>query len=211
MGLNAAYLQKRGHSLNQALSVVAANNTLGFIGHMLLFLVIFLASGSEVLGFHPHFNLRALYVTVGIIAIFVVNLLVFRKLRRRVFSSTWSVLQGMLEYQERPRQASLALVLSMGLTTLYALTLYVSGLALGVHIGFAAVFLVFTVATFIGTITPTPGGLIGIEAALVAGFTAYGIDTGHALAITLLYRFVTYWLPIIPGFFAFRHVQRRYL
>lgn len=51
--------------------------------------------------------------------------------------------------------------------------------------------------------------MIGAEAGLVAGFVAYGIPADRALAIALLYRFLTYWLPLLPGFVAFVIVQRR--
>lgn len=211
MGLNAAFLQKRGHSLNQALSVVAANNTLGFIGHMLLLVLVLIISGGTIMGFEPHISMKAVYVAVAIIGFLIGNLIVFRNLRMRILRSAWSVLLGVLEYRDRPKRASLALACSMALTLLYAAALYVSSSALDIHISFAVTFLIFTVATFVGTITPTPGGLVGLEAALVAGFTAYGVDPGSALAIALLYRFITYWLPMIPGFFAFRYVQRQYL
>ena len=53
-----------------------------------------------------------------------------------------------------------------------------------------------------GTATPTPGGLVGAEAGLFTGFTAYGVSVLDAGAAVLLFRLVTYWLPLFPGLLA---------
>ena len=45
-------------------------------------------------------------------------------------------------------------------------------------------------------------GLGALEAALVAGLTGVGMDSGVAVAAVLSYRLVTYWLPILPGWLA---------
>jgi uncharacterized protein (TIRG00374 family) len=61
------------------------------------------------------------------------------------------------------------------------------------------------------TATPTPGGLVGAEAGLFAGFVAYGVSAPMAGAAVLLYRFVTYWLPLLPGVLALFLARRRRL
>ena len=84
-------------------------------------------------------------------------------------------------------------------------------LAFGVHLDFTQVLVIFTLGSVVGVATPTPGGLIGIEAGLIAGFVAFGISGPKALAIVLTYRFISYWLPILPGFIALVYVKRRHL
>jgi len=49
------------------------------------------------------------------------------------------------------------------------------------------------------TATPTPGGLVGAEAGLFAGFVAYGVASPTAGAAVLLYRLVTYCCRLFPG------------
>ncbi len=56
---------------------------------------------------------------------------------------------------------------------------------------------------------PHPGGLGAIEAALVAGLTGIGVPPGPAVSAVLTYRLATYWLPVIPGWAAWRILQRR--
>ena len=48
-----------------------------------------------------------------------------------------------------------------------------------------------------------------IEAALVAGLTGIGVPPGPAVSAVLTYRLATYWLPVIPGWAAWRLLQRR--
>jgi membrane-associated phospholipid phosphatase len=54
-----------------------------------------------------------------------------------------------------------------------------------------------------------PSGHVAVEAALVVGLMALGVQTGPAVAGVLTYRLLTFWLPIIPGFLAFRYLQHR--
>jgi uncharacterized protein (TIRG00374 family) len=49
------------------------------------------------------------------------------------------------------------------------------------------------------SISPTPGGLGAVEAALTVGLTVVGVPYAQALAGVLTFRLVTYWLPILPG------------
>lgn len=47
---------------------------------------------------------------------------------------------------------------------------------------------------------PLPGGVGGIEAALVGLFVAVGgVPVVHATAAVVLYRGVTYWIPLLFG------------
>ena len=67
----------------------------------------------------------------------------------------------------------------------------------------------FLVASLVGNAAPTPGGLGAVEAALVAALTGFGMASGPAVSAVLTYRLATYWLPTLPGWFAFRWMQAR--
>jgi uncharacterized protein (TIRG00374 family) len=97
------------------------------------------------------------------------------------------------------------------LTSCYVLVLYLCVQSVGISLPLWNVFAVFTMGVVAGTVTPTPGGLVGAEAGLLAGLVAYGVDASPALAAVLLYRFLTYWLPLVPGFAVFITIRRRYL
>ena len=47
------------------------------------------------------------------------------------------------------------------------------------------------------------------KAALAAGLTAGGLDAGVAVSAVLLYRLVTFWLPTVPGYWAFNWLTKK--
>jgi hypothetical protein len=72
------------------------------------------------------------------------------------------------------------------------------------------VLLAFTAAALLSLIPFTPGGVGFVEAGLVGTLTLAGVSGPDALAATLLYRLVAYWLPIPAGGVAYLLFRRRY-
>jgi uncharacterized protein (TIRG00374 family) len=97
---------------------------------------------------------------------------------------------------------------SIGVTGMYALALAASLYAFGARPPFIDVVAVYLGGSALGSVSPTPGGLGTIEAALVAGLTALGVATGSAVAGVLAFRLLTYWLAIVPGMLVFRNLRR---
>jgi hypothetical protein len=56
----------------------------------------------------------------------------------------------------------------------------------------------------------TPGGLGFVEAGLVGTLALSGITTAQAVLATLVFRLVSFWLPIPIGFAAWWMFRRRY-
>jgi undecaprenyl-diphosphatase len=94
-------------------------------------------------------------------------------------------------------------------TLAYIAALAASVAAFNGDVSIAEVGAVYLGASLIAAAAPTPGGLGAMEAALVAGFTGVGMESGVAVAAVLSYRLVTYWLPILPGWISFRGLDRR--
>jgi uncharacterized protein (TIRG00374 family) len=72
------------------------------------------------------------------------------------------------------------------------------------------VVLAYASAELLAQIPFTPGGLGFVEAGLVGTLTLAGVPGPAALAATLLYRLVSYWLPIPVGGVAYLLFRRRY-
>ena len=68
---------------------------------------------------------------------------------------------------------------------------------------------VYLVGSAVSSAAPTPGGIGAVEAALIAGLTAVGLDREIAVPAVFLFRIVTFWLPIVPGWIMFFVLQRR--
>jgi len=72
------------------------------------------------------------------------------------------------------------------------------------------VVLAYASAELLAQIPFTPGGLGFVEAGLVGTLTLAGVPGAAALAATLLYRLVSYWLPIPVGGVAYLLFRHRY-
>jgi putative heme transporter len=60
----------------------------------------------------------------------------------------------------------------------------------------------------LGNVLPLPGGLGGVEGAMIGAFVAFGVDGGLAVAAVLGYRAFQYWLPIVPGVISYLRLLR---
>jgi uncharacterized protein (TIRG00374 family) len=98
---------------------------------------------------------------------------------------------------------------STGVTSSFIVTLAAAVAAFGGGVSFPEVGAAYLVAAALGSAAPTPGGLGAVEAALVTALTGYGMSTGPAVSAVLTFRLVTYWLPMLPGWFTFQQMQRR--
>lgn len=97
---------------------------------------------------------------------------------------------------------------SAGITIAYAFGLYCSLQAFGAALSFGLVLLIYLAGNVVAAAAPTPGGLGAAEAALAVGISAAGVSLGVAVTAVLVFRLITFWLPILPGFWAFRRVER---
>ncbi len=72
-------------------------------------------------------------------------------------------------------------------------------LGVGAELGLTEFFRVFFIAHLLGTMAPTPGGVGVVEAGMSGALVAAGVAATPALAAVLVYRFLTYVLPIVTG------------
>lgn len=209
MSVNYLHLKRSGHTGAQAASVVAANNSLGIIGHVFLLVALLLPLHGHLPDLHLPLlnNLRIIIVVVA--ATSVLWAAVYMRYQKQIKRSLKSFVRQFLNYRHRPNRLSLALLCSLGLTLSNVLSLWFCVLAMNISIPFIAVFIVFSLGVALGTATPTPGGLGGVEAGLVAGLVVYHVDSASALAAVLVYRLISYWLPLVAGAIAFFYSQRR--
>jgi uncharacterized membrane protein YbhN (UPF0104 family) len=204
IGISYDYLRKNKHSPNQAVAVVAANNTIGFIGNMLLLILTALIAHESIAQiFRHHYKVPSTWVILIAIAILFIIIIWFKLAGKKFFKKVLQILKNLSNYRAHPVRLAGALIFSILLTSSYALCLMTCLWAVGLHLSFAIVLIVLTIGVAGGTVVPTPGGLGGAEAGLTAGFVAYGLSSNRALAVTLLYRLLTYWLVLVIGALAF--------
>jgi uncharacterized protein (TIRG00374 family) len=132
-----------------------------------------------------------------------------RLVRSRVAPTLGQVIPRLLDVAQRPAKLAEGVGGALLVTFCYVLCLQVSVLAVGAHAAFAAVAVVFLTGQAIGSVVPTPGGLGAIEIALSGALTTIAhVPVAFALSAVLLFRLLTFWLPIPLGWAAMNYLQR---
>jgi uncharacterized membrane protein YbhN (UPF0104 family) len=200
ISVNYNYLRRNRHTSEQATAVVAANNVIGVIGNViLLFASIFLTHTAVRQLLHYNIKLsRNLEICFGLVVLLVIVLWI-RLAGKSLYAKGIKILHNLFDYRSHLVRIITALIFSICLTSFFTLSLLACLEAVGVHLAFTKTLLVLTFGVVGGTVVPTPGGIGGVEAAMVAGFVAYGLPGSYALAAVLLYRILTYWLALGIG------------
>jgi uncharacterized protein (TIRG00374 family) len=198
IGGNFLYLKKAGHSNVQAASVVFINNLLGFIGNLLLLgtLLIFVP--------HAHFvHIASAGHVVGIIVFgsIVVStaVLMVPRVRSRLIRATHNFLKQLKVYSRHKSKLPVGLICEIGLTLGSVMALSFSLKAVHGYLPLSSLMLAYSFAIWIGSIIPAPGGLGSVEAGLITALVTFGIRLDQALAAVLVFRLISFWLPLITG------------
>lgn len=205
--LGVAYLYLRSNMVGklQAGTVVTANNLLGFIGHATL-LVAAVAVSPHVFDHFSGINISKLGVWLALAGVALILIVILIVLVRR---TKMQVLNTIRPLFGRPNHLVLALVFSMLITLCYVTAVLLAAAALGYHLSLAAALVVLSFGVAAASAIPVPGGVGAAEAGIFAGMHAYGANAQNALAVALLYRVMTFWLPLLVGGLAFVVVDRR--
>jgi glycosyltransferase 2 family protein len=118
-------------------------------------------------------------------------------------------LQALAGALHRPRRAVELFGGSFAVTSFFIATLLCTLHAFGGNLGWTEVALAYLGGSAVAAAAPTPGGLGAVEAALVAGLTALGAAAAPSIAGVLAFRLATFWVPIAPGWIAFRLLRTR--
>lgn len=211
--LNQRYLERAGLDRVTAAAALGVRVFAGAVVRVALLVVVVLPAGVSLpplieIRWSPAQVLAVLAIAVTVAAI-AARLL--PRLLRATMGAASTTAANALGVVRSPRRA-LELVGGSILTTLaYALILHVSVLAVGAEVTAGELFVVYLVATAIASTSPIPGNLGALEVAFTVGLTGLGVSAGAAFAAAVVYRLVTFWLPIIPGLLTFRYLQSRQL
>jgi len=209
--LNIRYLQRRKIPAAVAAASVGVAQVVAFVLHILLIVIFATIAGSSA-SEHIQPPRWAWFVLAGLV---VLALAVFavpagrRALRARVSPTIGQVLPRLLEVAQQPRKLALGIGGALLLDVSYILCLAACVAAFGHSLPIASIAVVYLTGSAIGSILPTPGGLGGVEAALTAGLTAAGLPGAVAVSAVLLFRLLTFWLPVPFGWAAMSYLERK--
>jgi uncharacterized protein (TIRG00374 family) len=204
------YLIKQGHTTQQAAALLAVNNLMGFIGLIILTIGVAFISQTPVSDAIKYpIPAWLVLVVCGAAATVILAASLYQPLLNKTKRAARNAVADFKLITSSPVRLFGGLLSSMFITVFFWAILYVTIQAMGQSATALQTFIVLTIGVAAASITPTPGGVGGAEAGLVAALTAIDINTEAAISIALVYRIITFWLPIIPGFICFRIALRR--
>ncbi|HVS58535.1 MAG TPA: lysylphosphatidylglycerol synthase transmembrane domain-containing protein [Candidatus Saccharimonadales bacterium] len=210
MGIKAAFLHRSRHTTVQATGVAIMNNALGFVGHFVLLAIVLIVYPASQFHIGATSKMWALRAAIAVVVLAVMATIIYAS---KLFVSARRKLAALghtfKSYSTRIPALLAGLLGSVGITVCNMAIFFVCAHALGSRLSIADVVIISTVGMAAAAVTPTPGGLGGVEAGLVAGMVGFGSTDDVALAAVLLYRLLTYWLPIVPGLLLFHISLRR--
>jgi len=208
--LNIRYLQRRKIPAAVAAASVGVAQVVAFVLHIALIVVFAAIAGSSAKE-HIQPPQWAWYVLAGLVVLALAVLAVpagRRALRARVSPTLGQVLPRLLDVAQQPVKLAQGIGGALLLSLSYILCLAACVAAFGRSVPIASIAVVYLTGSAIGSILPTPGGLGGVEAALTAGLTAAGLPGAVAVSAVLLFRLLTFWLPVPFGWAALSYLER---
>jgi uncharacterized membrane protein YbhN (UPF0104 family)/tRNA A-37 threonylcarbamoyl transferase component Bud32 len=215
VALNTRFLQRAGVRPGLAVASVGASQLFGLGCHILMLLSFGYLTGTEKTpSLSPSRTVIAGLLTVAVLVLVVTSVPFLRKfVATRVRSLFAGVVPRMLDVLQRPQKLITGIGGMLLLTACFVMCLDASIRAFGSEdmpaISIASVAVVFLAGNALGSAAPTPGGVGAVEATLTVGLIAVGLPKEVAAPAVLLYRLLTLWLPVLPGWLFFNHLTRK--
>ncbi|MFJ3232804.1 lysylphosphatidylglycerol synthase domain-containing protein [Streptomyces sp. NPDC086787] len=214
IALNTRFLQRSGVRPGLAVASVGASQLFGLGCHILMLLSFGYLTGTEKTpSLSPSRTVIAGLLTVAVLVLVVTSVPFLRKfVATRVRSLFAGVVPRMLDVLQRPQKLVTGIGGMLLLTACFVMCLDASIRAFGdgtVSLSIASVAVVFLAGNALGSAAPTPGGVGAVEATLTVGLIAFGLPKEVAAPAVLLFRLLTLWLPVLPGWLAFNHLSRK--
>ncbi|MFJ9039437.1 lysylphosphatidylglycerol synthase domain-containing protein [Streptomyces sp. NPDC102406] len=214
VALNTRFLQRAGVRPGLAVASVGASQLFGMGSHILLLLTFGYLTGTEKTpSLSPSRTVIAGLLTVAVLVLVMTSIPFLRKfVVTRVRSLFAGVVPRMLDVLQRPRKLLTGIGGMLLLTACFVMCLDASIRAFGdntTSLSLASVAVVFLAGNALGSAAPTPGGVGAVEATLTVGLIAVGLPKEVAAPAVLLYRLLTLWLPVLPGWLFFNHLTRK--
>ncbi|MEU6632278.1 lysylphosphatidylglycerol synthase domain-containing protein [Streptomyces parvus] len=216
VALNTRFLQRAGVRPGLAVASVGASQLFGLGAHIMLLALFGYLTGTEKTpdSLTPSRTVIAGLLTVAVLVLVVTAIPFLRKfVVTRVRSLFAGVVPRMLDVVQRPQKLLTGIGGMLLLTGLFVLCLDASIRAFSgpdvPQLSYASIAVVFLAGNALGSAAPTPGGMGAVEGALTLGLIAVGLPKEVAAPAVLLYRVMTLWLPVLPGWIAFNQLTRK--
>jgi uncharacterized protein (TIRG00374 family) len=212
VALNARYLQRQGVRPGHAVASVGASQLFGLGAHIVLLMIFGYITGTEhTPTLSPSRTIIAGVLTAAVAVLIVTAVPALRKfISERVRSLFAGVVPRMLDVVQEPKKLLTGIGGMLLMTLAFVMCLDASLRAFGEDLSYPTIAVVYLTANALGSAAPTPGGIGAVEAALSGALTTvFGVPYEVALPAVLLFRLMTFWLPVLPGWLAFTQLTRK--
>ncbi|MET9802369.1 lysylphosphatidylglycerol synthase domain-containing protein [Streptomyces sp. NPDC006368] len=215
VALNTRFLQRSGVRPGLAVASVGASQLFGLGAHIMLLLAFGYLTGTEkTQDFTPSRTVIAGLLTVAVLVLVVTAIPAMRKfVSTRLRSLFAGVVPRMLDVLQRPMKLLTGIGGMLLLTGTFVLCLDACIRAFDQgdqQLSYASLAVVFLAGNALGSAAPTPGGVGAVEGALTFGLVGVGgLPLEVATPAVLLYRLLTLWLPVLPGWLSFNFLTRK--
>jgi hypothetical protein len=187
-----------------------------------LLILLFLIPSFFLQDITPALNTSIIFLSILIVMLFLMSIYlvrhhIFRKLEKILGKYRWakpffSFARNRRIYLKRIRKHPMMVVKSILASLIYyasnIATLAFSFLALGTMPSMTLIIFAYAAALLFSKITLAPAGIGAAEASLILIFLGAHIDPTIAIGATLIYRFISFWLPIPAGFISYYSLKK---
>lgn len=194
------YLRSKGLSMPSATAAVSLNALIGMICAAVMIVILApLALSSDSLVLPNFITIQKL----GIFLAFILALSFLTLTNKAARNFLRNYLDSLKKYEKSRKRIIESLAFNLLISICNGIVMILAAKSIDVTLSPSFALLAMFAGTFAASVTPTPGGIGGAEAAIAGVIHAAGITDEAAIAIALLFRVVTYWLPLISGSISF--------
>ena len=212
---NVRFFQRFGVRPVAAMSAGLIDSVAGFaVQIVLLVALLFVTDVQFDVALDPDSLSGLITISLIVIAVIVVGAVVslaIPAVRRRVVSALHDA-KAALGVLRSPTKVVQLVAGNLANQVLFAVALGACVRGFGEHVSLSQLIVINTLVSLFAGLMPIPGGIGVTEAGLTLGLTSAGLTAETAFAAALAYRFGTFYLPPIWGWFCYRWlVRKRYL
>ena len=211
VAMNAAFLRKFGVSATEAVAQGAIDGFSGFLVQVAIMLIV-LIGGDVDLNLDVATTDVQWLLVIAVIAVLgvgvVVAVLRIEALRKRVVpvvSQAWGALMVVFK---QPIRAFGLLGSNFVYWNVLGITLWLVLQSIGSDLSYGSALFAAAGTSLLAGFVPIPGGVGVAEATMTAILVTFGVDESTAIAVTAVYRVITFYLPALEGFFGARWLER---
>lgn len=116
--------------------------------------------------------------------------------------------EGLIKMRSEPQTMIMPLVLALTNKTFLIIILTLVFLAFKIPLSIGTIIACFSIGYLFVIISPTPAGIGVVEGALTLALTSMYISLEDAAVITLSYRGITFWIPLLFGMISLRVLEK---